>query len=125
MSVQPFTQCDRGGGESRGGRQAERLLPEPEAVEAAGAQLVDQRRARRLVLERPGLRARDEVADREVLAPADVDGAAHGGVTMTLLDVTMAHAARTPAQAGGEAQTGVSRVDSSTKNSEIPSIPMW
>ena len=34
-------------------------------------------------------------------------GVAHGGVTMSLLDVVMAHAARSPAQAGGEAQPGV------------------
>ncbi len=31
-------------------------------------------------------------------------GVAHGGVTMTLLDVVMAHAARAPSQAGGEPQ---------------------
>jgi uncharacterized protein (TIGR00369 family) len=34
-------------------------------------------------------------------------GVAHGGVTMTLLDVAMAHAARSPLVAGGEYQPGV------------------
>ncbi len=32
-------------------------------------------------------------------------GVAHGGVTMTLLDVVMAHAARAPSEPGGEPQT--------------------
>jgi uncharacterized protein (TIGR00369 family) len=33
-------------------------------------------------------------------------GMAHGGVTMTLLDVAMAHAARSPQQPGGEPRGG-------------------
>jgi len=33
-------------------------------------------------------------------------GVAHGGVTMTLLDVAMAHAARTPSPLGGELPAG-------------------
>jgi len=41
-------------------------------------------------------------------------GVAHGGVTMTLLDVVMAHAARSPMVAGGEAQPGVVTVEMKT-----------
>ena len=41
-------------------------------------------------------------------------GVAHGGVTMTLLDVVMAHAARTPTQPGGEAQPGVVTIEMKT-----------
>ena len=33
-------------------------------------------------------------------------GVAHGGVLMTLLDVAMAHAARTPSEAGGAVEAG-------------------
>ncbi len=39
---------------------------------------------------------------------------AHGGVTMTLLDVAMAHAARSPEQAGGEPHPGVVTVEMKT-----------
>jgi uncharacterized protein (TIGR00369 family) len=39
---------------------------------------------------------------------------AHGGVTMTLLDVVMAHAARSPTQAGGESQPGVVTIEMKT-----------
>jgi len=39
---------------------------------------------------------------------------AHGGVTMTLLDVAMAHAARTPAVAGGAPQAGVVTLEMKT-----------
>jgi uncharacterized protein (TIGR00369 family) len=41
-------------------------------------------------------------------------GVAHGGVTMTLLDVVMAHAARSPAVAGGDAQPGVVTIEMKT-----------
>ena len=41
-------------------------------------------------------------------------GVAHGGVTMTLLDVAMAHAARSPAKAGGEPQPGVVTLEMKT-----------
>jgi uncharacterized protein (TIGR00369 family) len=41
-------------------------------------------------------------------------GVTHGGVTMTLLDVAMAHAARAPATPGGEAQPGVVTVEMKT-----------
>ncbi len=41
-------------------------------------------------------------------------GVAHGGVTMTLLDVVMAHAARTPSRPGGEPQPGVVTVEMKT-----------
>jgi len=39
---------------------------------------------------------------------------AHGGVTMTLLDVAMAHAARSPDAAGGEPQPGVVTIEMKT-----------
>ena len=39
---------------------------------------------------------------------------AHGGVTMTLLDVAMAHAARSPAAAGAEQQPGVVTIEMKT-----------
>ena len=41
-------------------------------------------------------------------------GVAHGGVTMSLLDVVMAHAARSPSVAGGEAQPGVVTIEMKT-----------
>jgi uncharacterized protein (TIGR00369 family) len=41
-------------------------------------------------------------------------GVAHGGVTMTLLDVVMAHAARSPAQAGAPSTDGVVTVEMKT-----------
>ena len=41
-------------------------------------------------------------------------GVAHGGVTMTLLDVVMAHAARSPSEVGGEAQPGVVTIEMKT-----------
>ena len=41
-------------------------------------------------------------------------GVAHGGVTMTLLDVVMAHAARSPLQAGGEHQAAVVTIEMKT-----------
>ena len=41
-------------------------------------------------------------------------GVAHGGVTMTLLDVVMAHAARSPDTAGGEPKPGVVTVEMKT-----------
>lgn len=41
-------------------------------------------------------------------------GVAHGGVSMTLLDVVMAHAARTPTTPDGEAQPGVVTVEMKT-----------
>ena len=41
-------------------------------------------------------------------------GVAHGGVTMTLLDVVMAHAARSPLQPGGEVQQGVVTIEMKT-----------
>ncbi len=41
-------------------------------------------------------------------------GVAHGGVVMTLLDVVMAHAARSPSQPGGEPQPGVVTVEMKT-----------
>lgn len=41
-------------------------------------------------------------------------GVAHGGVTMTLLDVAMAHAARSPTKPGGEPQPGVVTVEMKT-----------
>jgi len=41
-------------------------------------------------------------------------GVAHGGVVMTLLDVVMAHAARSPDQPGGAPQTGVVTVEMKT-----------
>jgi len=39
---------------------------------------------------------------------------AHGGVTMTLLDVVMAHAARAPDEPGGESRPGVVTVEMKT-----------
>ena len=39
---------------------------------------------------------------------------AHGGVTMTLLDVVMAHAARSPGQAGHDSSPGVVTVEMKT-----------
>ncbi len=41
-------------------------------------------------------------------------GVAHGGLTMTLLDVVMAHAARSPAEPGGESQPGVVTIEMKT-----------
>jgi len=41
-------------------------------------------------------------------------GVAHGGVTMTLLDVVMAHAARSPSQPGGEPQMSAVTVEMKT-----------
>ena len=41
-------------------------------------------------------------------------GVAHGGVTMTLLDVAMAQAARSPLEAGGEAQPSVVTIEMKT-----------
>lgn len=41
-------------------------------------------------------------------------GVAHGGVTMTLLDVAMAHAARSPLEAGGEQLPGVVTIEMKT-----------
>jgi uncharacterized protein (TIGR00369 family) len=41
-------------------------------------------------------------------------GVAHGGVTMTLLDVVMAHAARSPAVVGGETPPGVVTIEMKT-----------
>jgi len=41
-------------------------------------------------------------------------GVAHGGVTMALLDVVMAHAARTPHEAGGEVLSGVVTIEMKT-----------
>lgn len=41
-------------------------------------------------------------------------GVAHGGVTMTLLDVVMAHAARSPAKPGGDSQPGVVTIEMKT-----------
>ncbi len=41
-------------------------------------------------------------------------GVAHGGVTMTMLDVAMAHAARSPSQPGGEPQPGVVTIEMKT-----------
>ena len=41
-------------------------------------------------------------------------GVAHGGVTMTLLDVVMAHAARSPKEPGGETQPGVVTIEMKT-----------
>ena len=41
-------------------------------------------------------------------------GVAHGGVTMTLLDVAMAHAARTPGDEGGAELQGVVTVEMKT-----------
>jgi len=45
-----------------------------------------------------GLTLRDELTNSW--------GVAHGGVTMTLLDVAMAHAARTPSERGGALEAG-------------------
>jgi uncharacterized protein (TIGR00369 family) len=41
-------------------------------------------------------------------------GVAHGGVTMTLLDVAMASAARSPDEPGGEARPGVVTIEMKT-----------
>jgi uncharacterized protein (TIGR00369 family) len=41
-------------------------------------------------------------------------GVAHGGLLMTLLDVALAHAARSPAQAGGEPFPGVVTIEMKT-----------
>jgi len=41
-------------------------------------------------------------------------GVAHGGVTMTLLDVVMAHAARSATAPGGEVQPGVVTIEMKT-----------
>ena len=41
-------------------------------------------------------------------------GVAHGGVTMTMMDVAMAHAARTPVVEGGEPQPSVVTIEMKT-----------
>ena len=41
-------------------------------------------------------------------------GVAHGGLTMTLLDVVMAHAARSPDEPDGEARPGVVTIEMKT-----------
>lgn len=41
-------------------------------------------------------------------------GVAHGGLTMTLLDVAMAHAARAPTEPGGEPQESVVTIEMKT-----------
>jgi uncharacterized protein (TIGR00369 family) len=41
-------------------------------------------------------------------------GVAHGGVTMTLLDIVMAHAARSPNQAGHDPSKGVITIEMKT-----------
>ena len=41
-------------------------------------------------------------------------GMAHGGVTMTLLDAAMGHAARSPDEPGGEPRTGVVTIEMKT-----------
>ena len=41
-------------------------------------------------------------------------GVAHGGLTMTLLDVVMAHAARSPDEPDGESQPGVVTIEMKT-----------
>ena len=41
-------------------------------------------------------------------------GVAHGGVTMTLLDIVMAHAARSPNQAGYDASKGIVTIEMKT-----------
>ena len=41
-------------------------------------------------------------------------GVAHGGVTMTLLDIVMAHAARSPGQSGFDASRGVVTIEMKT-----------
>jgi uncharacterized protein (TIGR00369 family) len=41
-------------------------------------------------------------------------GVAHGGVTMTLLDVVMAHAARSPSELGAEPHAGVVTIEMKT-----------
>lgn len=41
-------------------------------------------------------------------------GVAHGGLTMTLLDVVMAHAARSPAEPGAESSPGVVTIEMKT-----------
>jgi len=41
-------------------------------------------------------------------------GVAHGGVTMTLLDVVMAHAARSPSEPGAEPHAGVVTIEMKT-----------
>ena len=41
-------------------------------------------------------------------------GVAHGGVTMTLLDIVMAHAARSPDQSGFDASRGVVTIEMKT-----------
>lgn len=41
-------------------------------------------------------------------------GVAHGGVTMTMMDVAMAHAARTPVVAGGDNQPSVVTIEMKT-----------
>ena len=41
-------------------------------------------------------------------------GVAHGGLLMTLLDVAMAHAARSPVRAGGEPYPGVVTIEMKT-----------
>jgi uncharacterized protein (TIGR00369 family) len=52
------------------------------------------------------LRLRDELTNSLAVA--------HGGVLMTLLDVAMAHAARSPDQAGSEPRPGVVTVEMKT-----------
>jgi uncharacterized protein (TIGR00369 family) len=52
------------------------------------------------------LRLRDELTNSFAVA--------HGGVLMTLLDVAMAHAARSPDQAGGEPRPGVVTIEMKT-----------
>lgn len=53
-----------------------------------------------------GLSLRDELCNSWSVA--------HGGVTMTLLDVVMAHAARSPNQPGGEDARGVVTIEMKT-----------
>ncbi len=62
---------------------------------------------------------RFEPGEAEILLPLREEltnswGVAHGGVTMTLLDVAMAHAARSPVKPGGDSLPGVVTIEMKT-----------
>jgi uncharacterized protein (TIGR00369 family) len=57
---------------------------------------------------------RAEIAVRIDEALTNSWGVAHGGLLMTLLDVAMAHAARSPLRAGGEPYPGVVTIEMKT-----------
>ncbi len=62
------------------GRDSEGVAIEPESLQSSGAQLIEKRAARRLVLERPGVDRRDRQARRRDAAPVVGRVRRHGSV---------------------------------------------